>query len=222
MDGVFITGTDTNVGKTSLSAGLLRMLYGSKPVVYWKPVQTGTMLGDDTKEVLSLSKIEDPAVVIEPTYRFTDPVSPHFAAKKWGKRIEVSEIVAQFEREKKQGKFLLVEGAGGLLVPFNERELQLDLILRLKLPLIIATVDRVGAINQTLLTLNACRKANIDVLGVVVTRSRGNLGNSEAIAEFGKVEILAEFPPIDDLTSMTALVAANPRLRELFQLQPLP
>jgi dethiobiotin synthase len=222
MDGVFITGTDTNVGKTSLSAGLLRMLYGSKPVVYWKPVQTGTMLGDDTKEVLSLSKIEDSAVVIEPTYRFIDPVSPHFAAKKWGKRIEVSEIVRQFEREKKKGKFLLVEGAGGLLVPFNERELQIDLILELKLPLIVVTVDRVGAINQTLLTLNACRKSNIDVLGVVVTRSRGNLGNSEAIAEFGKVEILADFPPIDDLTSMTALVATNPRLRELFQLEPLP
>ena len=222
MDGVFITGTDTNVGKTAVSAGLLRMLYGSKNVAYWKPVQTGTMIGDDTQEVRSLSKVEDPASTIDPTYRFTDPVSPHFAAKKWGKRIEVSEITAQFEREQKAGKFLIVEGAGGLLVPYNERELQLDLILKLKLPLIIVTVDRVGAINGSLLTLNACRKAGVDVLGMVVTRSRGNLGNSEAIAEFGKVEILAEFPPIDDLTSMTALVATNPRLRELFQLPPLP
>lgn len=222
MDGVFITGTDTNVGKTSIAAGLLRMVYGSKPVAYWKPVQTGTMIGDDTKEVRSMSKVDDTDATIEPVYRFTDPVSPHFAAKKWGKRIEVSEIVQQYEREKQSGKFLLVEGAGGLLVPYNERELQLDLILKLKLPLIIVTVDRVGAINSTLLTLNACRKAGVDVLGVVVTRSRGNLGNSEAIAEFGKVEILAEFPPIDDVGSMTALVAANPRLRELFKLPPLP
>jgi len=222
MDGVFITGTDTNVGKTTFSAGLLRMLHGSKPVTYWKPVQTGTMIGDDTNEVRALSKIDDAKAIIDPTYRFTDPVSPHFAAKKWGKRIDVGQIMATYERERKAGRFLLIEGAGGLLVPLNDKELLLDLILLMKLPLIICTVDRVGAINQTLLTLNACKKASVDVLGVVVTRSRGTLGNSEAIAEFGKVEILAEFPPVDDMTSMMAMVATNPRLRELFQLAPLP
>lgn len=221
MDGVFIIGTDTNVGKTSIGAGILRMIYGSRPVAYWKPVQTGTMLGDDTNEVRALAQVPDEAI-LEPTYRFTDPVAPHFAAKKWGKRIDLDEIVAQFQQQKKAGRFVVVEGAGGVLVPFNEQELQLDLFLKLKLPLIVVTVDRVGAINQTLLSLNALRKANVEVLGVVVTRSRGNLGNSEAIAEFGKVEILAEFPPSDDLSSITALVAANARLRQLFNLPPLP
>lgn len=221
MDGVFITGIDTSVGKTTVAAGILKLMHGSRKVAYWKPVQTGTIVGDDTTDIKAATELGDDCF-LEPVYRFADPVSPHYAAKKWGKTIEVEPIVKIFEQAKKDGKFLIIEGAGGLLVPFNEKELQLDLIKKLKLPVLLITTDRVGAINQTLLTLNMCRAEKVDVLGVVVTKSRGNLGNSEGIAHFGKVEIVAEFPPSEDMQSLLAQVAGHARLRKLFKVPPLP
>ena len=82
--GVFVIGVDTGVGKTTLCAGLLKMLVGSRKVAYWKPVQTGTIVGDDTKDIRKATQLSDDYFV-EPAYRFPDPLSPHFAARKWGK-----------------------------------------------------------------------------------------------------------------------------------------
>ncbi len=221
MDGVFIIGVDTNVGKSTVAAGILKMIYGSKPVKYWKPVQTGTIVGDDTNDIRTATQLPD-ETFMEPSYRFTDPLSPHFAAKKWGKHISVDDMTKTFDAEKKKGAFLVVEGAGGLLVPFNEKELQVDFLHRLKLPLIVVTTDRVGAINQSLLTIHECRAQKLDVLGFVVTKSRGNLGNSEAISHFGKVEILAEFPTVEDSLTVIGQVAGNARLRKIFGLPQIP
>lgn len=220
MDGVFVIGVDTGVGKTTLCAGLIKMLAGSRKAAYWKPVQTGTIVGDDTKDIQKVTQLSD-EYFLTPGYRFPDPLSPHFAAAKWGKTIDTSALKRTFD-EAKRSTFLIVEGAGGLLVPYNDHELQIDVIKSFGLPLIIVTTDRVGAINQTLLTLNACRAENIALLGVVVTKSRGNLGNSEGISQFGKVEILAELPPADDMKALIANVAAHSRLRKLFGLTPLP
>ncbi len=220
MDGVFITGVDTNVGKTVVAAGIMKMLYGSKNARYWKPVQTGTIVGDDTNDIKASTEL--PAeLFIEPAYRFSDPLSPHFAAKKWNKRIDVDEMVKTAQAEMKKS-FLVMEGAGGLLVPLNDLETQADFLEKLKLPLLVITSDRVGAINQTLLTLNECTRKNLKVLGVIVTKSRGNLGNAEAIAHFGKTEVLAEFPNVEDSQALTGKVAGNSRLRQLFGIQVLP
>jgi len=221
MDGVFITGVDTNVGKSTVAAGIVKMLYGTKPVRYWKPVQTGTIVGDDTHDIKASTEL--PAeTFLEPAYRFTDPLSPHFAAKKWGKTINVDDMVKTASAERKSGKFLVIEGAGGLLVPYNEKETQIDFLEKLGLPLLIIATDRVGAINQTLLTLHECERQKLKVLGVIVTKSRGNLGNSEAISHFGKVEVLAEFPTVEDSHAVASKVASHPRLRKLFGLPVLP
>ena len=221
MDGVFVIGTDTGVGKSIVCAGLLKLVVGTKEIVYWKPIQTGTIVGDDTKAVKSLTDLAD-GYFLAPNYRFPEPLSPHMAASKWGKRIELDSLEATYRAAREQKKFVLVEGAGGILVPFNDQTLQIDFIKRLKLPLIIVSQDRVGAINQCLLTLNAARAEKIEVLGIILTRSRQTLGNAEAIKQFGKVEILAELDPTEDSRTVVAQVGANSRLRELFAVSALP
>ncbi len=221
MNGVFVIGVDTNVGKTTVSAGIVKMLYGSKTVRYWKPVQTGTIVGDDTTDIKAATELPGECFM-EPAYRFTDPLSPHFAAKKWNKVINLEEMVKTALAELKDGTFLVMEGAGGLLVPYNEKELQIDFLAKVGLPLLIVTNDRVGAINQTLLTLHECERQNLKVLGVIVTKARGNLGNAEAISHFGKVEVLAEFPTTEDSLALIGKVSGNARLRKLFGLSALP
>jgi len=222
MEGVFVLGADTDVGKTTLCGGLLKMLQGAKKVRYWKPIQTGTIVSDDTSGLREMLDIPSECF-LEPLYRFPEPLAPHMAARKWGKTIEIDAIVDAWRAEtRKGGAFLVLEGAGGVMVPLNDERLQIDLIQALNLPMLVVAEDRLGAINHTLLALKALYDARTSVLGVVMMRSRGSLGNSEAISKFGKVEILAEFPPYDDPRSQIAQVGGHRRLRQLFNLSPLP
>lgn len=221
MEGVFIIGVDTGVGKSSVAAGLVKLIYGTRKVCYWKPIQTGTIVSDDTKDLRSVTLLPDECF-IEPAYRFAEPLSPYMAAKKWGKRIELEKLVDTYKAQVKAGCFMVLEGAGGLLVPFNEKELQVDFAKRIKAPIIFVTEDRVGAINQSLLALDYARDEGLEVLGVVITRSRRTFGNAESIAHFGKVEILAEFDPTDDIRTLIAQVGANERLRTLLKVAQLP
>src|SRR5262245_3565392 len=108
--GVFVIGVDTGVGKTTLCAGLLKMLVGARKVAYWKPVQTGTIVGDDTKDIRKATQLSEDYFV-EPSYRFPDPLSPHFAARKWGKTLDTKVIVDAFEQAKRDKGFLIIEGA---------------------------------------------------------------------------------------------------------------
>jgi len=221
MDGVCVIGIDTGVGKTAICAGLLKMLHGSRKVCFWKPIQTGTIVADDTVEIKSLASLTADCFM-EPVYRYVEPLSPYMAGKKWGKPVDLDEIEKIYREAKKNGRFPIIEGSGGLLVPLNESDLQVALLQRLKLPIIYVTEDRVGAINQTLLSLRVAREEKLETLGVIVTRSRRTLGNAESIAHFGKVEILAEFDPADDVRTLVAQVGAHPRLRKLFNIPVLP
>ncbi len=219
MEGIYVTGTDTGVGKTMVCAGILKMLYGARDVVYWKPVQTGTIVGDDTREIRTMTQLPETCFA-EPAYRFPDPVSPHMAAKKWGKEVQLDLLKKEFDRNR--SRFQIIEGAGGILVPFSDEVLQIHFMKATGLPVLIVGEDRVGAINHTLLTLDACRKENIPILGVILTRFRMTLGNGDVISKFGKVEVLASFAPTDDPKSLVAQVASHARLRQLFNASPLP
>ena len=221
MDGVFITGTDTDVGKTAISGAILKMLQGHRNAVYWKPVQTGTILGDDTKSLIEMTGLSGDKFET-PGYRFPEPLSPHLAAAKWGKSVEIDSLVEKYEAMTAQGKFVVVEGAGGLLVPLNERTLQVTLIKRLKTPVIVVAEDRLGAINHSLLTLQACREIDIPVLGLILTKGGGNFGNSATIEQFGKVDILGEYKKVDDIRGLLGQVATSPAIRKLFKLPKLP
>jgi len=181
--GVFVTGTDTGVGKTVLSAALLRRY---PDATYWKPIQTGT--DDDTAEVRSLSGGQ----VIDKGIRLPDPVSPHLAAQRSGITIDLNKLIPP-------AGFCVVEGAGGVLVPINESQVMADLMVKLGLPVIIATRTTLGTINHTLLTIEALRARSLTIAGAVMIGDR-NSDNRAAIERHGKVSVLAEMPRFDPLT----------------------
>lgn len=200
MTGVFVTGTDTGVGKTVVSAWLVR----SWQADYWKPVQSGLEDESDAETVRRLSGAA--ANRIHPgRWHLTAPLSPHEAARRDGVRIALDDFaLPQTPRP------LVVEGAGGVLVPLNERDMMADLMVRLGLPVLVVARSTLGTINHTLLTLEVLRHRGLEVRGVVMVGPE-NSANRSAIERFGAVKVLAELPLLPELTE--AALAALPPLR---------
>jgi dethiobiotin synthase len=175
VNGVFITGTSTAIGKTTYAKWLMER---HPEATYWKPVQTGWPEDDDTLAVGARHSL--------PGLRFRDPVSPHIAAEREGQRIRLEQImepVRDFEGT------LVAEGAGGLLVPLAPDLMQTDLIEALELPAVVVARDELGTINHTLLTLEALRARSIAVRGVVLM---GGERNRESIERFGEVAVIED------------------------------
>ena len=184
MQGFFVTGTDTGVGKTVVSAALaMHMGHG-----YWKPIQAGP--DSDTAEVQRLAGCR----VFDCGVRLPDPVSPHLAAERAGAKIQLSTILAQAPTD---GSWI-VEGAGGVLVPLNDREKMIDLMTLLSLPVVVVARSALGTINHTLLTLGALRSRGLHVDRVVVVGAP-HPENSAAIQKFGNITVSA-MPWFDPLT----------------------
>lgn len=188
MKGFFITGTDTNVGKTVLSA----LLVAALDAVYWKPVQTGAAEGTDRNSVRLWAETSEERLLPE-RYIFDPPVSPHLAAREAGVRIPLDAFSAP---EHLGNRTLIVEGAGGALVPINEHDLMTDLMRRIGLPVIVASRTTLGTINHTLLTLAALRAAGLSVFGVVMIGTP-NAENSRAIEHYGNARIVGNIPMLD-------------------------
>lgn len=174
MKGLFIAGTGTDVGKTHVTGVLLRGLRArGVNAGSIKPVQTGCAPGEPPLDLAAHWQLagwqptEAVARACAP-YVFADPVSPHLAARREGVRLEVAAIAAAVRSAAQYFEFSLVEGAGGVLVPLNERETLLDLMRALALPVLVVAEVGVGTINHTLLTLAALRGAGMPVLGVVL------------------------------------------------------
>lgn len=189
--GVFVTGTGTDVGKTVVCAWLAAGLRAD----YWKPVQTGAAghmaPGSDAAEVARLA----PSVLVHPSrVVLPRPLSPHEAARLAGARIDPDMLVPPVTTRP-----LVVEGAGGALVPLNESFLMVDLMRRLGLPVLVVAHTGLGTINHTLLTLEALRARGLAVLGVVLC-GEPDAANREAIAHFGRVSVLAELPRLPMVT----------------------
>jgi dethiobiotin synthase len=181
----FVTGTDTGVGKTVLSALLCAALDAS----YWKPIQTGTEVDSDSRTVETLAGIERERFLPE-VYQFAPAVSPHLAARQAGVRIDLAKLnlPADFGNAP-----VIVEGAGGVFVPINETDLMVDVIRRLVLPVLLAARSSLGTINHTTLSLQALRGAGVAVAGVVIIGAP-NSENRAAIEEYGKVQVVGEIP----------------------------
>ena len=184
--GYFITGTDTDAGKTLCSAALLK---GNPNAYYYKPVQAGDLdKGGDCGAVLRLSGVSAERI-ISPAYALSAPLSPHAAAK-----IDKKEICLQTALKKAEGKSpLIVEGAGGVFVPLNKKEYIIDLIKLFKLPTIVVCRTGLGTINHTLLTLQALRGENIPIKGLVAY-GPPDPSNFEALTYYGKTRLLAHIP----------------------------
>jgi dethiobiotin synthetase len=194
----FITGTDTGIGKTVVSA----LLCAALDAFYWKPIQTGTREGTDRNTVMELADIPSSKTIPE-TYRFAPPVSPHLAARLAGARIELLKIrmprIAATES-------LIVEGAGGALVPINRTQLMTDLMKHLNLPVLLVARTSLGTINHTLLSLAALRDAGLNVDGVVMV-GKPNLENRKAIEHYGEIEVIGAVPILAKLNRRTLISA---------------
>ena len=183
---IFITGTDTNVGKTLVSAWIgLHAGYS-----YWKPIQTGACEETDTQKVCTLA-----SVLSYPEFFISShPVSPHLAAA-WERRpIDVASIALPTKDP------LLVEGAGGVLTPLTQTHRMIDLMERLGLPILVVTRSTLGTINHTCLTIEALRHRNLPVLGVVMSGPIDD-DNREAIETYTKVPVLACLPFFPSITT---------------------
>jgi dethiobiotin synthase len=202
--GLFVTGTDTGVGKTIVSAALLRLHRGRSPVCYWKPIQTGVDQDDDTAEVARLAACA-PGEILDAGVRLPRPVSPHLAAQLAGTSFNVEDVVAGFSRPdvgaafRRPDPFWIVEGAGGVLVPLNDDELMIDVMVHLALPVVVVARTAVGTINHTLLTIEALRGRSLAVAGVIMS-GPADAGAREAIERRGGVTV-AELPVIAPLTT---------------------
>lgn len=194
-ESLFVTGTDTNVGKTLLSA----LLVAALDAIYWKPIQTGATEGTDRQTVIKLAEIPE-AQTIPEAYCFDPPVSPHLAAESRGVKIDLARIrvPAKFDKP------VIAEGAGGILVPINDSELMLDLARHLGFPVLIAARAALGTINHTLLTVRALRCAKMSVKGVVMIGSR-NKDNERSVEHFGAVPVVGRIPWLDKIDRETLL-----------------
>ena len=190
MSGTFvITGTDTDIGKTIFAAALTAALGGC----YWKPVQAGLADGTDSETVVRIGGV-DPDRVVPERYRLQIPASPHYSAAQEGIEIALEDfVIPQVDGP------LVIEGAGGALVPVNPELLFADLFAHWGLPVIIVASTRLGTINHSLLTIEALRSRGVAIHGVAFTGDE--IPDSEqTICRIGNVRHLGRLPVIDNLS----------------------
>lgn len=195
--GLFVTGTDTGVGKTVVAAALLRACRTRVAVRYWKPIQTGSREDDDTAVVAALAECQ-PDEIRPDGVRLPHPVSPHLAAALSGCAIELPPLLDVL-RAAGDGRHWIVEGAGGVLVPINEAALMVDLIAGSRLPAVVVARTALGTINHTLLTLEALGRRQVAVVGVILV-GRRDADARAAIERYGGAVVLAEIPTFEPLT----------------------
>lgn len=193
---IVVTGTGTDVGKTVFAAALTRALDGC----YWKPVQAGLEGGTDAQRVAALTGLA-PDRILPEAWRLRTPASPHHAASIDGVTIDPAQLVPPA-----CARPLVIEGAGGALVPLNGSTLFADLFVRWGAPVVVCAPTGLGTINHSLLTLEALRARGIAVLGMAFIGDPEE-SSEAAIAEFGKAKRLGRLPWLDPLTP-TALAAA--------------
>lgn len=160
MEPIFITGTGTDVGKTIASIIVINALEAD----YWKPVQAGVAEGTDSQFVQSML-MNSKSIVHPETYTLKLAASPHIAAREEGRLIDLNRIMQHYYQLSGTNARLVIEGAGGLLVPLNENEHIIDLIFHLKARVILVSRNYLGSINHSLLTASVCRQKGLDVLG---------------------------------------------------------
>ena len=172
--GVFITGTDTGVGKTYVSAGIASTLKcRGVDVGVMKPAETGCKMRDgllmprDALRLMKAARVNDPLSLVNP-YKFRQPIAPAVAGELEGKTIDPARIITAFQTLSKRHDFMIVEGAGGIMVPLSGKYAYLDLAKKMGLPVLIVARPGLGTINHTMLTIAALKGRNIDIAGIVI------------------------------------------------------
>ena len=185
-----VCGTDTDVGKTIVSAWLVQGL----KAYYWKPVQSGLDGGGDRGRVRDLLKLSDDRL-LPAAYAFQQPVSPHWAAEIDGVELDPRALTLPAV----DGP-LVVETAGGLMVPLTRRWMQIDQLQEWQRPVVLVARSGLGTLNHTLLSLEALRKRQIRVLGIILN-GPPHADNPATLEQFGDVSVLGHLPPLQPLTA---------------------
>jgi dethiobiotin synthetase len=204
MKPLIVTGTDTGVGKTVVSA----MLTLALDAYYWKPIQSGLTGHTDTVTVASLTGIAAERLVPE-RYRLRQPLSPHRAAELDGVEIDWQSIILP---SIPQGATLIIEGAGGVLVPLTRGALQIELFARLGGPVIVVARTALGTINHTLLTIEALKRRSIPVHGTIFVGDAVP-DTERTIAEFSGEKNLGRLPLLQRLDAAALLDVFGSRFR---------
>jgi dethiobiotin synthase len=188
--GIFLTGTDTNVGKTVVSAALMLRYRDEAPLRYWKPIQTGIESDDDSAEVMRLARCRAEEI-FNCGIRLPGSVSPQLAARHSRTHISVRHVTGLLCAE--PSTRWIVEGAGGVFAPINDRESMLDLMAALGLPVLVVARSTLGTINHTRLTVEALRRRKVRVAGVVMV-GHADEENRAAIEWHAAAEVIAHMP----------------------------
>jgi dethiobiotin synthetase len=205
---IIVTGTDTGIGKTVFAAGLAGTLDG----VYWKPIQAGVEEETDRGTVLRLSGLS-PERILPEAYRLRTPASPHLAAERDGIVIDPETLVLP-----DTDRPLVVEGAGGLMVPLNRKVTYIDLMARWNARVVLCARTTLGTINHSLLSIEALRTRGVAIAGIVFIGDE-NRESERIIAELGQVRHLGRLPYLDPLNgpSLRAAFARHFRIEDFLQ-----
>ena len=187
---IVVCGTDTDVGKTVVSAWLVQGLNAH----YWKPVQSGLEDGGDRGRVQTLLQLA-PDRMLPEAYAFQQPVSPHWAAELDSTMLNPEALVVPHGSAP-----LVVETAGGLMVPLTRQWLQIDQLQRWGLPIVLVARSGLGTLNHTLLSLEALKRRQMTVLGLILN-GPAHADNPATLEHFGGVPVLAHLPPLAPLTA---------------------
>jgi dethiobiotin synthetase len=180
---LFVTGIGTEIGKTVISAALVEKLQAD----YWKPVQSGELVYSDSMKVRDWISNKKTRIFSE-AYRLTQPFSPHKSAAIDGIAIEADKFIVP-----ETGNTLIIEGAGGLMVPLNNRFLMIDLIKQLDAEVILVSKNYLGSINHTLLSAYALKQYNIPIKGIVFNGPR-DIYSKDYILQYTGIHLLGHIP----------------------------
>lgn len=223
MRSLFITGTDTDVGKTVVTAGIVSgFVNGGVNAVPAKPVQTGCVndIAEDLELSLRTASLSFPDSVLQKLcpLRFAPACSPHLAAELADTSISLSGMVSGLHDLQSDFECVVAEGAGGICVPLGSGETMLDLMVQLGWPVVLVSSNKLGTINHTLLSVSALQRAGLEVAGIVVNHtippsSLISSSNIRAISEYGGVKILGEIPFSPDFFPHRSFVSICNKLK---------
>jgi dethiobiotin synthetase len=194
----FVTGIGTGIGKTIVSAILVEKLKAD----YWKPIQSGDLDNSDSLFVKSLISNKQSKIHPE-AYRLNQPFSPHKSAAIDGITIDPENIVLP-----ETNNNLIIEGAGGLMVPLNDRFLMIDLIKKLNVPVILVSQNYLGSINHTILSINALKQYEISIKGIIFNGIE-DISSKEFILDYTGVDLLGRIPQCNKIDKKVIMDAGN-------------
>jgi dethiobiotin synthetase len=209
--GVFVTGTDTGVGKTVVGCAIAEALRRRGiDVGVMKPIETGVGAQGplDAIALIEAAGVNDPIELVCPQ-RFELPAAPNVAAAREGRSVDVPAIRATFQTLRARHAFLLVEGAGGLLVPISADFAMADLMAEMELPILVVARGTLGTVNHTLLTLEAIERRGLPLAGVVVSHGPRRISGAEeenlvALRELLGTRLVGEIEPVSPEASVPA------------------